>query len=234
VQVDLRKLTSDALVDLQLHRNDWYVRHARRILQERGADARVHERLKVMLREQRDVTRRLRALWTLHVTGGLTDRDTLALLDDRDEYMRSWAVYLLVEGRDAPDEAVRRFAVMAREDPSALVRLYLASALQRIPAAKRWDTVGALLARAEDSSDHNLPLMVWYAAEPLAALDMPRALALAADSKLPNVFSFTVRRIAALQTPDALRVLAERLARTDSSTHQRDLVDGINQIVRKQ
>ncbi len=33
-----QKLSSDQLVELQLNRNDWYVRHARRILQERGPD----------------------------------------------------------------------------------------------------------------------------------------------------------------------------------------------------
>ena len=72
VQVDLKKMTSDALVDLQLNRNDWYVRHARRILQERGPDPKVHARLKTLLRDQPDVTRKLRALWALHATQGLT------------------------------------------------------------------------------------------------------------------------------------------------------------------
>jgi putative membrane-bound dehydrogenase-like protein len=231
--VDLKQQSSDALVDLQLHRNDWYVRHARRILQERGADPKVHARLKVMLRDNPDVRRKLRALWALHVTGGLSEQDTLQLLDHPSEHLRSWAVYLLVQDERTSDEAVRRFSVLAREDPSALVRLYLASALQRVPAEKRWDGVTALLAHGEDSSDQNLPLMVWYAAEPLAALDPARALALAADSKLPNIFSFAAQRIAALGTPDALRVLAERLARTDNPTHQQALVEGINTIVKK-
>ena len=64
-----------ALVDLQLHRNDWYVRHARRILQERGPDPKVHARLKRILQDEPDVTRKLRAIWALHVTGGLTEPD---------------------------------------------------------------------------------------------------------------------------------------------------------------
>src|SRR5262249_51583573 len=34
-QVDLAKLTDRELAELTLHKNDWYVRHARRILQER-------------------------------------------------------------------------------------------------------------------------------------------------------------------------------------------------------
>ena len=37
-RVDLAKLSSSELVELQLHRNDWYVQHARRMLQERGPD----------------------------------------------------------------------------------------------------------------------------------------------------------------------------------------------------
>ena len=63
----------------------------------------------------------------------------------------------------------------------------------------------ALSARGEDADDQNEPLMVWYATEPVVPLDMPRALALAAESKLPKVFTFTVQRISAVGTQDALR-----------------------------
>lgn len=233
VKVDLQKLPSDALVDLQLRRNDWYVRHARRILQERGPDANVHARLKRMLRDHPNVTRKLRALWALHVTDGLSEQDKLDLLGHDSEYLRSWAVYLLVEGRNPSEEALRRFAALARQDTSQLVRLYLASALQRVPVEKRWDVVAGLVARDVDAADHNLPLMVWYAAEPLADADMARALALGAESKLPRIFPFTVQRIAAIKTQDALRVLAERLARTGDTAQQTELVSGINQIVKK-
>ena len=52
VKVDLTKLSSERLVDLQLNRNDWYVRHARRILQERGPDPTVHARLKRILQRE--------------------------------------------------------------------------------------------------------------------------------------------------------------------------------------
>jgi hypothetical protein len=41
-----------------------------------------------------------------------------------------------------------------------LVRLYLASALQRAPAAKRWEILAGLMAHEEDAGDQNLPLMV--------------------------------------------------------------------------
>jgi hypothetical protein len=233
VQVDLTKLSSDALVDLQLNRNDWYVRHARRILQERGPDAAVHARLKTMLRTNPDVTRKLRALWALYVTGGVPEEDLLALLDHESEYIRSWAIYLLVQDKPPSDAVLGRFAALSREDKSPLVRLYLASALQRVPVEKRWDSVEALLTRAEDSTDHNLPLMVWYAAEPLAEADMARMLRIASASKLPRVFPFAVQRVAAIKTPAALRVLAERLSSTDDAAQQTELVNGLNQIIKK-
>jgi putative membrane-bound dehydrogenase-like protein len=233
VNVDLQKLSSEALVDLQLNRNDWYVRHARRILQERGPDPKAQARLKVILRDNPDVTRKLRALWALYVTSGLTETDLLDLLGHESEYLRSWAVYLIVQEKQPSEEAIRRFAALARQDTSALVRLYLASALQRVAVDKRWDVIAALLTHAEDRTDHNLPLMVWYAAEPLAADDKTRALTLALESTLPRLFPFTVQRIAALQTQDALRVLAEQLARTTDADQQAELVNGINFAVKK-
>lgn len=234
VQVDLAKLSSPQLVELQLHRNDWYVRHARRLLQERGPDPDVHARLRRMLRDNPDVTRKLRAMWALYVTNGLSERELQELLGHESEYVRSWAVYLLVQDRRPSDATLRQFAAMARKDESALVRLYLASALQRAPAEKRWDALEGLLARAEDAADHNQPLMVWYAAEPVVALDMPRALTLAAGTKLPGLLPYTVRRVAAVGTQDALRALTDRLGRSVDAVERRELVSGINLIVGKQ
>ena len=67
VPVNLSELSNEELVKLQLHQNDWYVRHARRLLQERTANnqevSEVHRQLIAMFREQADVPRKLRALW---------------------------------------------------------------------------------------------------------------------------------------------------------------------------
>jgi hypothetical protein len=134
--------------------------------------------LRAKARERvRITTRRLRALWALHITEGLRDADLVALLDDRDEYVRAWAVQLLAEDQQVPQQAVARMTTMAREDQSPLVRLYLAAGLQRMPLDQRWEVLTALAARAEDEADHNLPLMVWYAAEPMATADAVSTLA---------------------------------------------------------
>ena len=240
VRVDLSRMPSGRLVELQLNRNEWYVQHARRLLQERGPDPAVHAQLKRILREHPEVTRKLRAMWALHVTDGLTEQDLLGLLSHESEYLRSWAIYFLSQGRKPSTEALGQFARLAREDSSALVRLYLASALQRVGVddesirARRWDVIAGLLARDEDAGDHNVPLMVWYAAEPAVPLDMTRALDLAMSSKLPRVLQFTVQRIAAVKSQDALRVLTDRLGRTEDAAQQRELANGINLIVTKQ
>jgi putative heme-binding domain-containing protein len=53
------------------------------------------------------------------------------------------------------------------------------------------------LTHAEDASDHNLPLMIWYGLEPVVAGDPQRALQLASRSRIPQVARYTWRRLAA-------------------------------------
>ena len=85
---------------------------------------------------------------------------------------------------------------MAKKDKSPLVRLYLASALQRLPFKQRVPVLKALLAHAEDVGDPNLPLMYWYATEPVVAADKVAAVQLLAACKIPKVRQFITRRMA--------------------------------------
>ena len=213
--VDLKKLPSDQLVDLQLHRNDWYVQHARRILQERGPDPAVHTRLSRLLREQNDPTRKLRALWALHVTGGLREDDLLTLAGAESEYVRSWAVTLLAESREPSEATLRRFAGLARRIRRRSSGSPSRARCSASRSSSEWTFSRGLLGHDEDAADPNLPLMIWYAAEPVVELDMAHALDLSLESRLPHLFPFTVRRIAAVGTQDALRVLTDRLGRTE-------------------
>jgi hypothetical protein len=200
VKVDLATAGDAELVRLQLHKNDWYVRHARRILAERAAagklSADVHATLLAMYEEHPDVTRKLRALWALHVTGGTTSDFLAAQLDHDSEHVRWWAIQLLCEDRQ-PSAAVRKcLAGMAAYDKSGLVRLSLASILQRLPHDQRWEIAAALAGHAEDAGDANLPLMIWYGIEPLVASDNQQALAFVAKCKMPLVVQNIARRIA--------------------------------------
>ena len=114
----------------------------------------------------------LRILLTQHAVGGLNDAAMIERsLADPDATIRAWTIQLATEQGPPPAPILAKFAELARTDPSPMVRLYLASAMQRLPLANRWDTLAGLLSHGEDATDHNLPLMYWYAAEPLAGLD---------------------------------------------------------------
>ena len=191
-QGDISKLGNDELVKLQGHRNDWFARHARRVLQERQA---VPLSLRGTLHSGQAVPLRLRALWTLWVTGNLRDIELASLLADKSEHLRAWAVQLLCEHKNPGAQTLLEFARMAREDTSPLVRLYLASAMQRLPLAQRAPVLKALLAHEEDAGDQNLPLMYWYAAEPVVAADNAVAVQLLAACKIPKVRQFITRRM---------------------------------------
>lgn len=139
----------------------------------------------------------LRLLWALHAIGRAGESQLQSLLAAEDEHVRVWAVRLLCDRGPLSKEVLMQFAGMAHNDKSQLVRLYLASALQRIPLEKRWPIAEGLLTHAEDAKDHNLPLMIWYGIEPLVPLDKKRAIALAAKSKIPLVRQYIARRAAA-------------------------------------
>src|SRR5262249_56742419 len=116
---------------------------------------------------------------------------------------------------------------LAESDPSPVVRLYLASGLQRLPTEKRWEILENLLARAEDAGDHNLPLTYWYAAEPLASENPARALDLAVKAKVPQLLPLMVRRIGSSGTSEAIVLLVDRVAKVDDAAVQLTFLRGI-------
>jgi len=231
--LDLPRRTDLELVELQRHRNDWYVRHARRLLQERMAAghemAPAHRELRAQFVRETDLPRQLRALWALHVTGGAPRDFLLEQLAHGSEYVRAWCVRLLVEEPDVPDEVVSRFRELAATGKSPFERLYLASSLQRLKPAQRWGLAAALLARGEDASDTNLPLMIWYGVEPLAETDLPRFLQLGAAGQFPLVRRHAARRGAGLADPRPALEELVRLAGANTEAVQHDLLHGMLQ-----
>ncbi|HUG90250.1 MAG TPA: PVC-type heme-binding CxxCH protein [Planctomycetaceae bacterium] len=259
-KLDLAKLNDAELIKLHAHENEWYVRTARRILQERfaalsrltsrdgtsqtfragesmtgayqlfgrmlfGHSPEGPDRPPVRLglstlmfpdplpeSPGASVANRLRTLWTLHVSTGVPLKWALQLLDPEqtaDEYLRAWTIQLVLENRRASrqqvaesggqqsiGEVLTKLEELAVNDPSPVVRLYLAAGLKRLPLGARWKIASGLLTHAEDASDHNIPLMIWYGVEPLVVEDTSRALALARESQIPLVSRFIIRRAA--------------------------------------
>ncbi|HVX60875.1 MAG TPA: PVC-type heme-binding CxxCH protein, partial [Pirellulales bacterium] len=229
VRVDLTQKTDAELIELLLDKNDWYVRHARRLLQERGGNSKLHEPLARLAFEHADETRRLRGLWALHAVGGLSEANIARGLSNDSPYVRSWTIQLALEHRQPSDATLAKLAELAQRDESPVVRLYLASAADRLDLKQRLPIVAAVLMHPEDAADHNLPLMYWYAAEPLAEADPTAAMKLAEASQIPLVDQFMVRRLSQWGAPEAVELLVERLGRTSEPGRQLAILTEMNE-----
>jgi putative membrane-bound dehydrogenase-like protein len=238
VAIDLQKKTDAELVAYQLHENDWYVRHARRILQERFSNrernrADLLDDLQEIIGSNKDDRKRLRALWAYHaISPVLPEKIQAKVLNDVSPYVQGWGFQLVTEsGVDPKDTFLNlRLGLSAEIDKSPVVRLYLASALQRMDAKNRWTVAQGLLNRPEDADDQNLPLMYWYAIEPLADVDPARALALALNGKIPQLHSFMIRRIGAGK--DATGLLIDALAKTPEEAKQLTFLTAIREALK--
>jgi putative membrane-bound dehydrogenase-like protein len=223
---DLRRLTDRQLVALQESPSDWHARRARVILQGRAATNALapdtHDQLRRLFTTATNGDWRLRAMWALHVTGGWSPERLAQSLDDRDEYVRGWAVQLLTEPGTPAAPVLDRFARLAREDASPVVRLYLAAALQRIDTAQRWPIATELMSRGEDADDENIPKLVWLAVEPLVKDEPALALDRASRSRVPLVARFIARRAV-----DANAVEPVIAALAKSPTSQASLLEGL-------
>lgn len=159
----------------------------------------------------------LRAAWALEAIRGPTGPHTLrnyaypSLHGSSDEHDGAWAVRLLTDHMaldttmsQRPAGAASSVSVqdylpllrMAKENPAPLVRLTLASALQRLPIDRRMEIASILCSHSEDATDHNIPLMVWYGLIPTADKYGTELAKLAADCKLPTTRRLIARRLA--------------------------------------
>ena len=208
--VDLAKLSDEELVKLVPSKNEWMSRHARRLLAERAAAGKLAESARGGLRELmlagRDTGSTLRGIWAMHVTGGVPFEDIGKLVKSDDEFARGWALQVASEAapyrssehwsEEGVQNALMDLGWLAATDASPVVRRYIASAAQRLPAAQRKYVLTGLVTHGEDASDHNLPLMYWYAAEGTVATDPAFGLDLLRACKIPKIREFIARRLA--------------------------------------
>lgn len=239
---DLHTKTNAELVGLHLHKNDWFVRHARRILHERSitdADlADTHQQLLGILNDDGLVTNKLKAMWTLHLTGGLPSQKLETLLTHESEHIRRWAVRFMYD--DAPCDMGDRarqesFAssggaeylrAMVMAEPSAKVRLEIACCLQRMSLSDRLVVAEGLIAHAEDATDPYIPLMTWYGLEPAIAADSVAAVRLATASKIPQVRQFIARRLVDQADPE-IAVVVRAATNSSDDNDVLDLLQGM-------
>lgn len=200
--VDLAKLSNQQLVDLLPHRNEWYSRKARRLLQERSiaGDHSMHRLIQAAYTRAGSapttVKHRLRFMWALYSTGGANSQWLLQRLEDTNEHIRAWAVRLLTDGRLPIDQVTAtRLSVLAKQEHSGLVRLYLASSLWRLKPPNAFHIADSLCQFQQDADDRVQPHLIWFGIEPLVTRDSQQAIGLAMNSKIRLVRENIVRRL---------------------------------------
>ena len=196
---NLAKLDNLSLAQLHLHQNEWFTRHARRLIQERAANGddllQANKKLREIFHSDLETPIKLRSFWTLYLSGDLEESFLVKQLNHPQENIRAWAIKLLCENPPS-GKALRKFEQLAKKDRSLLVRLHLASALQRISPENRWTLAENLIKNAEDVDDPNLPLMYWYGIEPLINTNLTRFVGLAGKTEIPLLRQFITRRVA--------------------------------------
>ena len=175
---DVAKLSDAELVKLQFHANDWFVRQARRVLQERTAAGKLEpdtvKALRKLAHSTDDVTWKLRAMWALHAVGGVTTDDLTKWLEHGDDNVRAWAFTLAGEPARPAADVIDALVTAAKREEAPFVLPFIAGACQRLPKAARLRLADALVWQVLDSDGHDLALATWYAVQSaLATTDRP-------------------------------------------------------------
>jgi putative membrane-bound dehydrogenase-like protein len=243
---DLTTMKSSTLVQQQLKTNIWWPRQARRILAERTAKGSQQPDLieaktaatRLLLQNNLTIPQRLRLLETLHALAATAN---VAVSDPEkvpDEHERVSRLRLLIDTAGAYDSSLNSgqkkvslealLIQTAKSDPSGLVQMYVASALQGLPTDERWQVAENLASKPDFANDRMFPLMVWYGIEPSIPRNPGRAVALAKRSRIPLLTECIVRRLTLEIERDSVTVdkLVE-LAIENSSTHGMSIITGM-------
>ena len=208
-------------IELLNHPNEWFARKARKRLQETAAKMAeleltgdeksqliaddflrkdLPEKFKTAYEAATSVKSKLRIIWARYSCESCCDMNSedwlLECLNDKDEHIRAWAVRLLADGLTDPSEqTATKLLEMANDDPSGLVRLYLASSIPRFDSKVALNIAARLSRREEDAKDRVQPKLIWCGLEPLVKPNAATASTMAMMSKMPLIRRNIARRL---------------------------------------
>ncbi|HYG73671.1 MAG TPA: PVC-type heme-binding CxxCH protein [Planctomycetota bacterium] len=229
---DLAKLSTEELVKLQSDRNDWKVRHARRILAERKATE-AAPALRELALNGANQELALRGLWALFSIGEFDESIAEQTLSSKHPWVRTWTVRFLGERGSVSDKLLSRLQQLAETDTAAEVRLQIASSCQRL-SNDTLSLLHALMKRSEDAGDQNIPLLIWLACERSILKESARvAEFLAANCELPLVGNYILpraaRRLAATDDAKMLDACVALLAKAETVDAKNSVLLGLSQ-----
>lgn len=218
---DLENITPQGVERIIRQPNVWWERQLRVQLMTRKPSAEVLSKLvEISADAKRPTAERLRAIWSTYATGSMHPGTTepageLAsrLLGEKDEHLRVWGLRLLsdtwpidslmAEPRPladgsfpSPTPAIITRLLELAEDPSGLVRLQLASMLQRLPVEHRPALAAKLASAKEYADDGQLPHLIWYGMLPVLKKDSGQGVKLAEAAASPELVKWCARFLA--------------------------------------
>jgi putative membrane-bound dehydrogenase-like protein len=241
---DLAEKSDLDLAKLQWHENEWWVRHARRLLQEhfeeRGlVDQEAAEELERFPHLAAPVYS-LRSLWASHSMGArfgiraaLGSRFNNSDRKPVNDHYAAWVIQFTVDRFDEikPESAkiaVETMAKSAEMEHSHRVLLALASAVQRLSQLGYNGEAFAIvqnLVKRQLLPDPYLPQMTWYAVESLVETHRQELLELFPQIASPLVRECFVRRLASMD--GGIEQILYKIAKADSQDVQADAVRGM-------
>ncbi len=244
MRIDMTAFSNEQLIEQQFRsersmnlRNEWFARTARRLLQERAAEGKlgdISNTLSAKLLSHPSPKVRLAGYWIAHSTG-IPSLGMLIprALDDNDEHVRAWGVQLVTEtpSKTQFPASVRTLLRLAKNDPSPVVRLYLASAIQRLaddgswekdqrPDETAWQIIESLSQHGEDRDDRNIPHLLWHGLAPFMRSNVDRAFLIADYTFLPQLADWIYWYGGTLSDAARNKVI-ERIAKSEPKDQQR-------------
>ena len=236
----------DDLEAIIRHPNAWYFRQFLRNLSEsnltKGEKYKIIRIFELNFAGSLPTHIRLRAMWGLYA---LNKKISESWLNDPNENIRAWIIRLMMDDKPIDTlfgprqkalpntnlELVQKLVQQAQVDTSGLVRLTLASSLQRLPVEYRAELAKALAFHSEDRNDHNLPLVLWAGITPLVELDPEKLLEIARITEWSNLRTWIARAITerSKETPSAFGALLKLLG--DQPDQADSLLAGIERAV---
>lgn len=173
---DLSGYTSDQLITLLSHSNRWFREQALQVIGDRK-DQKILPKLNSLLLGN-DGQLALEALWAINLTGGFDENMMRIGLGHSDPFVRMWTVRLIGDGKAVSDDIGELLKKMAIEEKHPEVRSQLVSSVRRLQGDIALAILTNMLKNNSDSSDPDIPMLMWWALESKVDTDKQKILAL--------------------------------------------------------
>lgn len=218
-------------------KNPWTMRTAIRILHERGKNPNEIRELPISANSEEGIQKSLRVLWILSRDKEVRElhstkiiRDLWEGLPESRSGLRAWAVRIIADTPDLPQDTIDLFADLAAKELTSEARLEFASVAHRFGATRDVTSLlHACMKHDRDTYDPVIPFMIWLAYEPKLAAssktELPWLAEHAPDNPLitDHIIPRAMRRLVATGKADDLAACVAFVADSKDAVRKRAL-----------